>query len=84
MIFLWVFFAVIVGVNFLFTLLPFKSEQARVRTKNLFLLITSLLFYAWGGIYYLLIMVASILLNFAGGYVLERELKRRRRANGRW
>ena len=75
MIFLWVFFAVIVGVNFLFTLLPFKSEQARVRTKNLFLLITSLLFYAWGGIYYLLIMVASILLNFAGGYVLEKGVK---------
>ena len=75
MIFLWVFFAVIVGVNFLFTLLPFKSEPARIRVKNLFLLITSFIFYAWGGIYYLLIMIASILLNFAGGYVLEKGVK---------
>ncbi|MBQ8409275.1 MAG: MBOAT family protein [Clostridia bacterium] len=75
MIFLWVFFSLVIGVNYLFNVIPFRSERARIRTKNLFLLITSLIFYAWGGIYYLLIMVASILLNFAGGYVLEKGVK---------
>ena len=75
MIFLWVFFSLVIGVNYLFNVIPFKSESARVRTKNIFLLVTSLVFYAWGGIYYLLIMVCSILLNFAGGYVLEKGVK---------
>ncbi len=72
MIFLWVFFALVIGGNYLFNLLPFKSEVSRIRAKNLFLLISSLFFYAWGGIYYLLIMVCSILLNFAGGYILQK------------
>jgi alginate O-acetyltransferase complex protein AlgI len=42
------------------------------------LLVASLFFYAWGGIYYLLIMVSSILLNFAGGYVLTQGVKTQR------
>ena len=75
MIFLWVFFSAVITVNFLFTLLPFKSESSRIFAKNLFLLIASLFFYAWGGIYYLLIMICSILVNFAGGYVLELGVK---------
>ncbi len=78
MIFLWVFFALVIGVNFFFNLLPFKSEKSRLRVKNLFLLIASLFFYAWGGIYYLLIMVSSILLNFAGGYLLEMKAKNKK------
>ena len=75
MIYLWVFFSLVIGVNYLFNVLPFKSEYGRIRAKNLFLLLFSLVFYAWGGIYYLLIMVCSILLNFAGGYVLEKGVK---------
>ena len=70
MIFLWIFLPFVIGGNFLFSILPFKKEASRVRSKNLFLLICSLLFYAWGGIYYLLIMVSSILLNYAGGYII--------------
>ena len=75
MFFLWVFFILIIGVNFLFNLIPFKTEAARIRIKNLFLLIASLVFYAWGGIYYLLIMISSILLNFAGGYLITKGTK---------
>ena len=75
MIFMWVFLPVVIGGNFLFNLLPFKEERTRIRAKNLFLLISSLIFYAWGGIYYLLIMISSILLNFAGGFVLEKGVK---------
>ena len=75
MIFLWVFLPIVLAVNFLFSALPFKKESSRIRAKNIFLLIASLVFYAWGGIYYLLIMLSSILLNFAGGYVLEKGVK---------
>ena len=75
MIFIWVFFAVVIAVNFMINLLPFETESSRIYAKNFFLLIASLFFYAWGGIYYLLIMICSILLNFAGGYVLELGVK---------
>ena len=75
MIFLWVFLPIVLGGNFLFSVLPFKVEGDRIRAKNLFLLVSSLIFYAWGGIYYLLIMLSSILLNFAGGYVLEKGVR---------
>lgn len=71
MLFLWIFLPIIIVVNFLFSVIPFEKESSRIRAKNLFLLICSLLFYAWGGIYYLLIMVCSILLNFAGGYIIK-------------
>ena len=75
MLFIWVFFAAVIVVNFLFTLLPFKSESSRVYAKNIFLLAASLFFYAFGGVYYLLIIVCSIFLNFAGGYVIEKGAK---------
>ena len=71
MTFLWIFLPFVIVGNYLISLFPFKKDSSRVRSKNLFLLICSLFFYAWGGVYYLLIMVSSILLNFAGGYILE-------------
>ena len=72
MIFLWVFLAITILGNFLLSILPFKEDHTRIRLKNLFLLIMSLFFYAWGGIYYLLIMIASILINFFGGYFIKK------------
>ena len=82
MIFLWVFLPLVITVNFMFTVIPFKSESARIRAKNTFLLIASLIFYAWGGIYYLLIMVFSVALNFLGGYFINkvRENKTKKKA----
>ena len=77
MIFLWVFLPTVIIVNYMFSILPFKSERMRMTWKNLFLLLASFFFYAWGGIYYLLIMVCSICLNFAGGYILEKAAKTR-------
>ena len=77
MVFMWVFLPAVILINFSFNLIPFTSEGKRIRAKNIFLLIASLLFYAWGGIYYLLIMISSILINFAGGYVIEKGVKTR-------
>ncbi len=75
MIFLWVFLSLVIGLNFLFNLLPFKSESSRIRVKNFSLLCFSLFFYAWGGIYYLLIIISSIILNFVGGQLIEKKAK---------
>ena len=77
MIFLWVFLPTVLIVNYMFSVIPFKSHRTRVTWKNFFLLCASFIFYAWGGIYYLLIMRSSILLNYAGGYIIERGVKKK-------
>lgn len=40
--------------------------------RNGFLLLASLIFYSWGEGFYVLLMLASILLNYIGGLVIER------------
>ena len=75
MIFLWVFLPAVLIINFALTLVPFKSERMRMAWKNLFLLLASFFFYAWGGVYYILIMVCSILINFIGGYIIGKKAK---------
>ncbi|HEY8239820.1 MAG TPA: MBOAT family O-acyltransferase, partial [Kiritimatiellia bacterium] len=60
-IFLFLFLPVVLAVNFL---LPF-------RFRNLFLLVASLLFYAWGESFYVLIMLGSITGNYVFGRWIE-------------
>lgn len=64
------------STTFLFLFLPlvlvgyflFRS----IKVKNLFLLLTSLLFYSWGEGALVLLMIASILVNFGVGWQLDR------------
>ena len=70
MIFIWIFLPSVLIVNFILDAIRFRSEHTRIMIKNSFLLFASLLFYAWGGIYYLLIMLSSILINYVGGYLM--------------
>lgn len=72
MLFLWVFLPTVIVVNFVLTVIKFKDERLRTKVKNAFLLFASLFFYAWGGIYYVLIMIASIAINFSGGYLINK------------
>ena len=72
MTFLWLFLPLVIIVNFLLSLAKFQSESTRIRFKNAFLLFASLFFYAWGGIYYLLIMLSSIVINYIGGFLINR------------
>ena len=76
MIFLWVFLPLVLIGNGILSRLPLKEDR-RIRAKNIFLLVASLVFYAWGGIYYLLIMLFSILINFFGGRMIGKRLRRR-------
>lgn len=70
MSFLWIFLPTVLIVNMLLS----KVADGRLRytLKNVWLLIASLIFYAWGGIYYLLIMLFSIVLNYTAGRLMER------------
>ena len=43
------------------------------RYKNVFLLIASLLFYAWGEPKFVFIMMFSIVINYALGLLVDRE-----------
>ncbi len=71
MIFLWVFLPIVLVINYAFNLIV-KNHKLKMRLKNTFLLIASLFFYAWGGIYYLSIMICSIIINYVGGYVISK------------
>ena len=69
MIFLWVFLPIVLIVNYGLNLIV-RNRKLKMRLKNTFLLIASLFFYAWGGIYYLSIMISSIIINFLGGFII--------------
>lgn len=79
MIFIWVFLPIVIIVNFLLSIISFREEGSRIKAKNIFLLISSLCFYAWGGGYCLLIMLSSILVNYFGGLAIGREERDRNR-----
>lgn len=73
MIFLWAFLPIVIIINFLLSIVPFPSEVSRIKAKNAFLLVSSMFFYAWGGINYLLIMLFSVLINYFGGRLLGKD-----------
>ena len=63
------------SITFLFFFLPavlLLNGCSRGRGSNVLLLVASLLFYAWGEGIYLLVMLASILGNFAAGLLIDR------------
>ena len=69
MIFLWVFLpSVLVGYGII-SMLRIPQEK-KTKAQNIFLLIASFIFYGWGGIYYLFIMIGSIAINYVGGRLI--------------
>jgi alginate O-acetyltransferase complex protein AlgI len=59
---------------FLFVFLPLVLPVALIRNtsvQNYFLLFASLIFYAWGGVSYTVIMLASIILNYFTGIGID-------------
>ena len=74
MSFLWIFLPAVLVVNLLLS--NVRNEELRYILKNTWLLIASLVFYAWGGIYYVFIMLASIAVNYAAGRLLEKKRKK--------
>ena len=71
MIFIWVFLPVVIIGNAILNVLPLSPSRS-LKAKNIFLLLASLFFYAWGGIYYLLLMLAVIGINYLGGLLIKK------------
>lgn len=65
MIFLWLFLPVTFCGYYLI----------RTEWRNLFLLLVSLIFYAWGEPVYILLMMLSILVNYFAGRLIQQEEK---------
>ena len=72
MIFLWVFLPAVILIYSLINVLPIKNREQKIRLKNIFLLVASLFFYAWGGIYYLGIMVFTIIADYSGALLMDK------------
>ena len=70
MLFIWIFLPVVIIGNFIISVAKFDREDTKIKVKNIFLLIASLIFYAWGNVYYLFIMLSSIVLNYVGGRII--------------
>lgn len=66
MTFLWIFLPVLILVYFL----------AKRKYRNYILLIFSLIFYAWGEPKYILLMLASIIVNYVMGLLIDRAKKK--------
>lgn len=61
-VFIFFFLPIVLVVSLL---LPRKAQ-------NVWLLITSLLFYAWGGVSYTVILLASLVMNYVTGLLMDR------------
>ena len=71
--FLFVFLPVVLAVYYL----------CPTKIKNLILVLASLVFYAWGEPKYVLVMLASIVINYVNGIVLGKMLARERKITAR-
>jgi len=78
MIFLWIFLPSVLVINFFIGKICDIRGVNSIKAKNLFLLIASLIFYAWGGIYYLILISAVILLNYIAGICIDKYTEERR------
>ncbi len=69
LIFLFIFLPVVIIINYL---LPPKC-------RNAFLLMANLIFYAWGEPVYVLLMLASIFVNYMCAFLLDKTVSNKRR-----
>lgn len=68
--FIEAFLPVSLIIYYLFGLI--RNDTARTTARNILLFVLSLVFYAWGGINYLLLFIAIMALNFAAGILMEK------------
>ena len=69
MVFLWIFFPIVCILSFLIR---------KPKYQNIVLLIASLLFYAWGEPRYILLLLFSVLMNWAFGLLMEKYEERKK------
>ncbi len=69
MLFLWIFLPVVLALGLLFR---------KPSVQNILLLIASLIFYAWGEPRHLLLLLVSIIMNWAFGLLIDRYAGRKK------
>ena len=65
MIFLWLFLPIVFILYYI----------VDKRLKNVLLLIASIIFYAWGGVSYTLIMFSSIIINYIFALLIDKSIE---------
>lgn len=70
--FVWFFLPIVCVVYFIVSLFEKRSNII----KNIVLLICSLIFYAWGEPYYILLMMFSIIVNYILGLLVDKHRKK--------
>jgi len=73
LLFLFLFLVFTIGIYFI---IPSKA-------KNAFLLIVSLFFYAWGEPSYVAVMIASIIINYFAGLLIDKYQREKKRISAR-
>lgn len=66
MVFIWIFLPMVLVGNFV------MQKVGGNRAANVLLVVVSIFFYAWGEPVYVLLMLASILLNWGAGLLIDR------------
>ncbi len=79
MIFLWAFLPAVILIYFLINVLPVRDGVLKIRLQNSFLLLASFFFYAWGGIYYLAIMIFTIIADYTGALLMDKAAEEKKR-----
>lgn len=72
MVFLWCFLPIVLLGYFLIGRLTAKNESVKMTVKNIWLLLASLFFYAWGGVYYLGILCGITVVDYVAGRALKK------------
>lgn len=72
MVFLWCFLPIVLLGYYIIGRLSWGNESVKMTAKNVWLLLASLFFYAWGGVYYLGILCGITVIDYTSGRVLEK------------
>ena len=79
--FIELFLPLMAGIYYLLGLI--KNDSAKTTARNIFLLLCSMVFYAWGGIIQLGLFVGTILFNFLFGILIERAKNNRQKGGAK-
>lgn len=72
MLFLWIFLPIALIGNYI------AYKLGKIKWSNLFLLVISIMFYAWGEPIYVLLMLCSIFVNWYLGILIDKAIARKK------
>lgn len=72
MIFIWCFLPIVLIGYYIIVFVKFKDYALKNKCKNIWLLLASLIFYAWGGTYYIGILLGIIVIDYTAGLILKK------------